>query len=247
MENRVNRIRRAILGIAVSVWGSQSLAQDFVNVYEIPHNVSINVISNQLYHENINKTLHHWDRQAEKDRYKPAMRVPLAQATGTGISELSKGLPREQIDAGRAAYRQAFNYHEQVIKKFDLPSGDLGVALASCIAGAWMAYNNKPFPDEYFRPLVEQMRQLLGRQSSAMGSVSAAERGSAYERLAVVGMLLASSQITWQRKPRAPGADELRSRMRQQGGDTLARLLQLPPDHVGIGAAGVFALNDAKP
>ena len=56
-------------------------------------------------------------------------------------------------------------------------------------------------------------------------------------------MILASSQITWQRNPRAPGADDMRSRMRQQGADTLTRMLQIDPERVGIGAAGVYALK----
>jgi hypothetical protein len=114
--------------------------------------------------------------------------------------------------------------------------------MASCIAGAWMAYHNKPFPDEHFLSLVNQMRQLVG-SNDALRSVSAAERSSTYESLAVTGMILASSQITWQRNPRAPGADDLRNRMRQQGGDTLTRMLQIDPERVGIGAAGVYALK----
>lgn len=236
------RFQQAILGIAVSVCGGPALAQ--VNVYEIPHNVSINVISNQFIHQNLNKTLHHWDNQPEKDRYKrPAKPLPLAQSTGQGIAELTRDLPREQADAGSAAYRQAFNFHEQVIRKFGLPSGDLGVAVASAIAGAWMAYNNKPFPDQFYVPLVNQMRERLASQGAGLQSLSATERTTSYEGLAVAGMLLASSQITWARNPRAAGADELLARMRAQGGETLTRMLQVPPDKVGIGASGVFALG----
>ena len=238
-------IKQAILGISAVICSAPCLAQGFVNVYEIPSNVSINVIMNQLHHERLNKTLHHWDAYEEEQKKKSASpaSVPLAQTTGVGISELAKSLPKDQADKGRAAYQQAFGYHEQVIKKFGLPSGDVGVALASCIAGAWMAYNNKSFPDEFYVPLVQQMRQLVSTNGSALQSISAAERSSVYESLAVAGMILASSQITWQRNPTAAGADDLRSRMRQQGGDTLTRMLQVPPDRVGIGAAGVHALS----
>lgn len=246
------RIHYAILGMAAFVASAPCLAQDgFVNVYEIPSSVSINVISNQLYHEQINKTLHHWDNyEAEQKRKKAAdaakAGLPLAPSNGQGIADLTKNLPKDQADKGRAAYQQALVFHEQVIKKFGLPSGDLGVALASCIAGAWMAYNNKSFPDEFYLPLVQQMRQLISSNGDMLKSASAAQRSGTYESLAIAGMIMASSQITWQRSPNAPGADDLRRRMRVQGGDTLTRMLQVPPERVGIGAAGVFALPAGK-
>lgn len=242
--------RQAAVAMALVTCGVPCFAQDgFVNVYEIPSSVSINVISNQLYHEQINKTLHHWDNYELEQKKKRAAAAagapatPSAQANGASISELTKNLPKGQAEAGRAAYKQALGYHEQVIQKFGLKSGDLGVALASCIAGAWMAYNNKPFPDEYYLPLVGQMRQLMSSNGAALQSASAAQRSSTYESLAIAGMILASSQITWQRNPRAAGADDLRQRMRQQGGDTLTRMLQVPPERVGIGSSGVFAMS----
>lgn len=238
------RITHAILGLGIAFCRVPSFADGFVNVYDIPSSVSINVISNQLYHENINRTLHQWDNQPQKDRYKPATGVPPARTTGLGISELAKRLPKDQAEAGRAAYKQAFDYHEQVIKKFGLPSGDLGVALASSIAGGWMAYHNKPFPDAFYLPLVNQMRQLLGNSGTGLQSLSATDRTTTYESLAVTGMLLASSQITWQRNPGAAGADALKARMRAEGGETLTRMLQVSPEQVGIGPSGVYSLAD---
>ncbi|MDR7333411.1 DUF6683 family protein [Roseateles asaccharophilus] len=240
----MTRFKQATLAVAVGTCGVHGLAQGFVNVYEIPHNVSINVIANQRYHENINKTLHHWDNQPLKDRYKRPGSLPLAQSNGQGIAVMTQGLPREQAAAGGAAYRQALGFHEQVIRKFGLPSGDLGVALASSIAGAWMAYNNQPFPDQYFVPLVTQMRERLA-SSAALQSLSDGDRTTTYESLAVTGMMLASSQITWQRNPRAPGADALRERMRTQGGETLTRMLQVPPDQVAIGPQGLISQASA--
>ncbi|HEY8881039.1 MAG TPA: DUF6683 family protein [Roseateles sp.] len=242
-EKDVMRIKQAILGVAVSICGVPCFADGYVNVFEVPLGVSVNVISNQLYHENINRTLHQWDNQPEKDRYKPSPKVPLAQTTGLGIAEMAKALPKDQAEAGRATYKQAFDYHEQVIRKFGLPSGDLGVAVASAIAGAWMAYNNKPFPDQFYVPLVNQMRQRLSSRSADLQALPAAERTTTYESLAVTGMLLASSQITWQRNPRAAGADALLARMRTQGGETLTRMLQVAPEKVAIGPAGVYSQN----
>jgi hypothetical protein len=239
---RLTPLRHAIAAACLTCSCAAGHAQGFVNVYEIPHSVSINVISNQLYHQNINKSLHQWDNQPEKDRYKPTPKMPLAQTTGLGIDQLAKGLPKEQAGAGRAAYKQAFDFHEQVIRKFGLPSGDLGVAFASSIAGAWMAFNNKPFPDQYFVPLVNQMRQRIGGNAE-LQALSANDRSTTYESLAIAGMIMASSQITWQSNPRAAGAGDLLASMRTQGGETLTRMLQVAPETVGIGPAGVYSLR----
>lgn len=241
----MKHVKQAILGVAISLCGTPCFADGYVNVFEVPLGVSVNVISNKLYHQNINRTLHQWDNQPEKDRYKPTPAVPLAQTTGQGIAQLTSSLPKDQADAGRAAYRQAFNFHEQVIRKFGLPSGDLGVAFASSIAGAWMAFNNKPFPDQYFLPLVNQMRQRISG-STDLQSLSATDRTTTYEGLAVASMIMASSQITLQKNPRAAGADELRVRMRTQGGETLNRMLQVAPETVGIGPNGIYSLAQAS-
>ena len=243
----MKRIKQAILGVAIGVCGP-CFAQGFVNAYEVPLGVSVIVISNQLYHQNLNKTIGHWDaHEAEQKKKKAAAaaRLPLAQTTGLGIAALTQQLPKEQAEAGRAAYKQAFDYHEQVIRKFGLPSGDLGVAIASSIAGAWMAYNNKPFPDQFYVPLVNQMRERLSSHGGSLQSLSATERTTTYESLAVAGMILASSQITWARNPNAAGAEELKQRMRTQGAQTLTRMLQVPPERVGIGASGVYSLAEA--
>lgn len=234
--------RLALLGVTLPQAAVH--AQDVVNVYEIPSNVSINVISNQLMHERLNQTLHHWDRyeaEQKQSRTRPP-ELTRARLNGMGIADLTRGLPSDQVESARAAYKQALDFHEAVIRKFDLPSGDLGVALASSIAGAWMAYNNKPFPDAYYLPLVNQMRRQIGSQDASLQGLADSERTAIYEGLAVAGMLLASSQITWQRNPGAPGAQALRERMRTQGGETLSRMLRVAPDKVAIGPTGVRAL-----
>ncbi len=233
--------RLALLGVTLPQAAVH--AQDVVNVYEIPSNVSINVISNQLMHERLNQTLHHWDRyeaEQKQSRTRPP-ELPRARLNGMGIADLTRGLPSDQVESARAAYKQALDFHEAVIRKFDLPSGDLGVALASSIAGAWMAYNNKPFPDAYYLPLVNQMRRQIGSPDASLQGLADSERTAIYEGLAVAGMLLASSQITWQRNPRAPGAQALRERMRTQGGETLSRMLRVAPEKVAIGPTGVRA------
>lgn len=243
----MQRAHRISLGLALALHVLACRADGFVNVYEIPHNVSMNVIGNQLTHEIVNRTLHHWDKHAEmtKGQPKPSWARPAQpdakaarEAKADASTLLAAAVPRGQARLAEAAYKQAYDYHEIVIKKFNLPSDDIGVALASCIAGAWMAYNNKSFPDQFYVPLVQQMRQRL-RDNAALQQMSAADRQTAYQTLAITGMLLASSQISWERNPRGAAADELKNRMRMQGGETLTRMLNVPPGQVEVGASGI--------
>jgi len=233
----LRRHRAALAAFATLALATSSHAQDFVNVYEIPSSVSMNVIGNQLTHEILNRTIHHWDKDAADKKAAAAGAVKEAGAA----TLLARDLPVGEARAGEAAYAKALDAHEQVIRKFGLPSGDLGVGLASCVAGAWMAYNNKPFPDQYYLPLVRQMRQRLAGNPE-LAKMPAAETRTAYEALAITGLILASSQISWQRSPTGPAADALKARMREQGGQTLTRMLQVAPERVMIGDVGVFNL-----
>jgi hypothetical protein len=229
-------MHRISLGIALVLQIMACRADGFVNAYEIPLGVSVNVIGNQLTHEVLNRTLHHWDEHEARTKAAAKPRI-VPNAKDNAAKLLAADMPRGQARMAESTYRQAFDYHEAVIKKFNLPSNDLGVGLASCIAGAWMAYNNKSFPDEFYLPLVRQMRALTN--GTAMQGLTSNERTVTYQTLAITGMLLASSQITWERNPRGAAADDLRKRMRTQGGETLTRLLHMPPEQVVIGAAGV--------
>lgn len=237
-------MRHAVVGLALAVCAVSSRASDgFVNVYDIPHNVSWNVIGNQLTHEIVNRTVHHWDIHAEEQRKAKARVQAAGLPIGTSVaSQLAKGLSIADARKAELAYRQAFKYHELVIKKFNLPSGDLGVGIASSIAGAWMAYHNKPFPDQFYVPLVRQMQQRVN-DTTSLRALSAAECAIAYEGLAIAGMMLASSQITWERNPQAPGASVLKQRMQGEGAQMLTQMLNVPPEQVAIGASGVTLLS----
>jgi hypothetical protein len=235
---------RFSLGFALFLHILACRAEGFVNVYEVPLGVSVNVIGNQLTHEILNRSIHHWDEHAARTKAERKAHAPSAGQVAVA-KQLAQGLPREQAHVAEASYKQAFDYHEMVIKKFNLPSNDLGVALASCIAGAWMAYHNKSFPDQFYLPLVQQMRKHVNG-GDALRTLSTTDRSTAYQTLAITGMILASSQITWERNPRGAAADELKQRMRVQGGETLTRMLRMPPDQVVIGATGIVAFAGDK-
>lgn len=234
----MSRTPPAVFGIALSLVAAVARADGFVNVYEIPHNVSMNVIGNQLTHEIVNRHIGHWDAHAAQQK---AMAKARTASGAPAAAQVREPRPADRR-AAEGVYRKIYEAHEQVIRTFGLPSGDLAVGMASCIAGAWMAFHNKPFPDRFFPALVRQMRQRVDAAAAAGQTLSPTERRTAYEGLAITGMYLASSQITWARDPGAAGADELKARMRSQGGETLERMLRVAPEAVGIGAEGVFAV-----
>lgn len=243
----MKHVLRAIVGISLACTALVCRADGFVNAFEIQPGVSMNVIASQLTHEILNRTVHHWDMHEAEQKAKKAREQSAALASsnnGNVARALARNLPGKQARSAEAAYQQALHYHELVIKQFGLPSGDLGVAIASSIAGAWMAYNNKPFPDQYYVPLVRQMQQKV-RSTPALQALTRDERAVAYQGLAIAGMMMASSQLSLERNPGAPGAAELEQRMRSEGGAMLTRMLDLPPERVGIGAGGFIVLASA--
>ena len=91
------RLPQVLASLALLSGALPCAAQGFVNVYEIPSSVSLNVIMNQLMHERLNKTLHHWDRHEEQQKAKKkaaAASLPLARPTGAAATELRRGAHR---------------------------------------------------------------------------------------------------------------------------------------------------------
>ena len=65
-------------------------------------------------------------------------------------------------EASRARAEQFFGqtlagYHD-IEAKFGLRKYDIAGAIATFVAGNYIAYRDEPFPDAHFKPLVQQMR-----------------------------------------------------------------------------------------
>jgi len=146
----------------------------------------------------------------------------------------SESYPPEHRAEARQVFEELLARYGQVEQQFGLQSRDLASAAAAFVAGSYMGYRNADFPDAHFRPLVEQMRAVLSR-SPEIAAASDAEKQDMYERLVVLGMFMAATQMALKSRPDAAVA----ANMHEAAGGYLAQFLQTDPDRVVIGPQGL--------
>lgn len=129
-------------------------------------------------------------------------------------------------------FEQLLQLHHGVERKFGVPERDLAGAAAAYLTGAYMAYHNTEVPDEWFVPLVTQMRGILATE--AAGAPQQA-RQEMYEQLAITGMLAATMQMGLKQRPDA----EATQRLRTAGKGYLEQLLKVDADRVQLTARGL--------
>jgi hypothetical protein len=164
-------------------------------------------------------------------------------------NSLSLGEPRmpQKLAASYPADRRAEaqrlfstllqKYRGEMEPKLGIPRNDLAGAVAAFLAGNYMAYRNVDFPDEYFKPLMVQMRQII-TSNAAFAKASNSEKQEMYEQMAILGMLMASTQMALQQKSHPQAA----ASTRQAAKGYLEQFLKTDADRVRITAQGL-ALN----
>ena len=97
-----------------------------------------------------------------------------------------------------------------------------------------MGFHNTSFPDQNFMPLVKQMRAVLASQPGLMESPEA-DRRDMYDQMAIIGMMLAGTQMGLEQRPDAATA----KKMREAAKGYLQELFKVPADQITIGNNGV--------
>ncbi len=131
-------------------------------------------------------------------------------------------------------FRELLAGYGKIEQQFGIARRDLAGAVAAFIAGSWTAYNNSDFPDEYFKPLVAQIRRTI-RDNADFGKATAAEKQEMYEQMAILGMSMATTQMALKEKPNAQTA----ANMKQAAKGYLEQFLQTDADRVQITAQGL--------
>lgn len=159
-----------------------------------------------------------WNRlernRAQRNSGKPDAGIStrfLANRDGSGQA---KALAANYPEAGRADAEKAFSAmlqgYAKIEQQFGVPRHDLAGAVAAFFAGSYMAYRNTDFPDEHFKPLVDQMRQVLA-SNAGFAAASNADRQQMYEQMAIIGMFMATTQMALKAQPDPQIAAKLRS------------------------------------
>lgn len=147
-------------------------------------------------------------RPAQDPLTPKTLTVP-TRGLGTMAAKLAAHYPPAQQAQAQALFEELLRRYAQVEAQFGIPRGDLGGALAALLAGSWMGLHDAPFPDRYFPPVVTQMRALLAAQPGLQDAPEV-DRREMYEQLAILGMLMASTQMALQQQPDAATQERLR-------------------------------------
>jgi len=159
-----------------------------------------------------------------------------ARTAGPSVmpARLAQHYPAQQRAQAQALFEDLLARYAQVERQFDIPRGDLPGAVAAFLAGSWMGLHNADFPDAQFRPVVEQMRSTLANNPQ-LQSAGDAERREMYEQMAILGMLMAGTQMGLKQK-----ADPAIERnMRATARTYLEQFLKTDADRVQMTAAGL--------
>lgn len=122
----------------------------------------------------------------------------------------------------------------QIESQLGLPAGDVANAVAAFLSGSVWALHGSEVPDAHFLALVQQMRQSLAR-TPAIVQAGSRNRQETYEELAILGMLMATTQMALARQPDAAAA----ARAREAAAAYLESFLRTSPERVRITAAGL--------
>lgn len=164
-----------------------------------------------------------------------------APVVAGGQSAQARVLAAHYPPSHRAEAEQTFNTllqgYGKIEQQFGVPRHDLAGAVAAFFAGSVMAYNNADFPDQYFKPLVAQMRGMLA-SNPGFAQASDAERQQMYEQMAIVGMFMATTQMALKQRP----DPEMAAKLRAVGQGYLEKFLQTDAARVRITAQGL-AIN----
>jgi hypothetical protein len=131
-------------------------------------------------------------------------------------------------------FRRLLTGYQQIEQQQGVPRGDLAGAVAAFLAFSYVAYRDEDLPDEYFAPLVEQMRSILATDPAISGASTAA-RQEMYEQLAITGMFMATMRMALKQQPNAAAAE----RVRAMGKNSLEQFLQTDAQRVKFTTQGV--------
>ncbi|RZL36469.1 MAG: hypothetical protein EOO96_06940 [Pedobacter sp.] len=131
-------------------------------------------------------------------------------------------------------YNDMLVLYPSIAKKLKVAPNDLAGALAAFVAGSWTAYHSQDFKDEYFLPLTQQMRTLVGNTKDFKAG-TLKEKQLVYEQMVIAGTLSAVTHEALKQKPN----QQVRASLRASGEKYLKEFFKVDANRVLIGKNGV--------
>jgi len=148
--------------------------------------------------------------------------------------KLAARYPEATRSAAERAFKEVLRGYREIESRFGIPKNDVAGATAAFIAGNYMAYRDVDFPDEHFKPLVAQMRRIIGTNAS-FAKASNVEKREMYEQMAIVGTYMAVSRDALKKDP----DPKIRVQVQQAAELHLRQFLNTDADRVLITANGL--------
>jgi hypothetical protein len=160
--------------------------------------------------------------------------VPPAAHPSSAPGELAEAYPAEQRGEIAQAFGELLRGYRKIEQQFGIPRDDMAGAVAALIAGSWMAYRNRDFPDANFPPLVAQMRGILAA-NPGFRNASAVEKRETFDRMVILGTLMATAQMAQKQHPDPRAAANTREAARGY----LEQFLQTDAERIELNAQGL--------
>lgn len=157
-----------------------------------------------------------------------------ARAGKPMAQQLAAHLPAAQRAAAERHYEQLLQGYQRIEARYGIARNDVAGAVAIFVAGNVAAYRGEDFPDTHFKALVGQMQDALA-SNPGFRAASASARRDIYERLAIIGMSMASTQLALAQRPDA----QVQARVRGAARRYLEQFLKTDPQRIGITARGL--------
>lgn len=152
----------------------------------------------------------------------------------SGPRKMASAYPEKNRAQVEQVFQNLLKSYHQIERQFGIQEYDVAGALASFLAGSYMAYRNVEFPDEHFKPLVSQMRQIISSNPEFL-KATGPEKQDMYEQMAILGMFMATTQMALKENPSAQTA----ASMKQAAKGYLEQFLKTDADRVQITAQGL--------
>ncbi|CAG1769511.1 hypothetical protein BAC2_00374 [uncultured bacterium] len=165
---------------------------------------------------------------AQSTRYTPAIR------DGDYAHKLADAYPAQSRGEAERVFKELLSGYRKLEARFGIPRNDVAGSIAAFLAGSYMAYHDTDFPDEHFRPLVEQMRTVVGSNAD-FARATEAEKQEMYEKMAMLGMYMATTQMALKEQPNP----QVSVNMKKAAKTYLEQFLKADADSVEITARGL--------
>jgi hypothetical protein len=160
---------------------------------------------------------------------------PDANRTTALVSRLASRYPAEKRTEASQTYSRLLEVYHQIEQQFGVLRYDTAGSVAAFIAGSYMAYRNVDFPAQGFKPLVEQMRTAIAANPD-FAKASDATKQEMHEQMAILGTLMATTQMALKQNPQSQASANLRRAAKGH----LEQFLKIDADKVELTAQGLM-------